>query len=287
MTHGTWHEFVERCKVADRIVLVAPYIKLDALSMALDKIGNDASVECFSRWTPLEIQVGASDIECRTLVKRRGGSFRLHNRLHAKYYRADDYILTGSANLTRSGLGLSNSPNLEILAKAEALFDWVGFERRLLRESREVSDKEFALWEQCPVSETTLSDDGFPVIEVGDWMPQTREPHYLWQVYTGKSLPSDEQYDPAMADLGALSVPGDLDQETFDGWVRAALTASTFVSFVLQHVNTPDGRDLWDAVCQEWNVADRAAASRLVETVQIWVRRYGPFAPRPSNQSQR
>ena len=81
-----------------------------------------------------------------------------------------------------------------------------------------------------------------------------------------------------MADLEALGVPRDLDQETFDGWVRAALTESPLVGFVLEHVNTPNGRDLWDAVCQEWNVADRAAASRLVETVQIWVRRYNPSA---------
>ena len=277
MTSGTWHGFVERCTVADRIVLVAPYIKLDALSMALDKVGNDATVECFTRWTPLDIQVGATDIGCRNLVKSKGGSFRLHNQLHAKYYRADDYILMGSANLTQSGLGLSDSPNLEILTRGSESFDWVGFERRLMRESREVSDEEFALWKQCPVSEIKPPSGGFPVMEVGEWKPQTRDPDYLWQAYSGKSLPSDEQYEPAMADLKALSIPPGLDQATLDGWIRAALKVSPFVEFVLDHVDTPDGRDLWDAVCQEWNVADRAAASRLVETTQIWVRRYDPI----------
>ena len=152
-------------------------------------------------------------------------------------------------------------------------------ERNAQKDTIEVSDEEYALWEQCPVSETRPPNDGFPLlVEVGDWKPQTREPDYLWQVYSGKSLPSDEQYEPAMADLEALGVPRDLDQETFDGWVRAALTESPLVGFVLEHVNTPNGRDLWDAVCQEWNVADRAAASRLVETVQIWVRRYNPSA---------
>ena len=278
MTHGTWHEFVERCKVADRIVLVAPYIKLDALSMALDKIGNDASVECFSRWTALDIQVGASDIVCRTLVKRRGGSFRLHNRLHAKYYRADDYVLVGSANLTQSGLGQSNSPNLEILTQASASFGWVGFEKTLLRESREVTDQEFELWEQCPVTETRLPTDGFPEMDIGDWKPHTRQPDYLWRVYSGKSLPSDDQYEPATADLAALLVPSNLNRETFEGWVRTAVSASAFVRSVLERIDTQDGPVLWDAVCVEWNVSDRATAARLVETVQSWVRRYNPSA---------
>lgn len=285
MTSGTWHGFVERCTDADRVVLAAPYIKLDALSMTLDQIGSDATIECFTRWTPLDIQVGASDIACRNLVKSQGGSFRLHNRLHAKYYRADDYILLGSANLTRSGLGLSDSPNLEILTQAAASFDWVGFERRLLRESREVSDEEFELWEQCPVSETRPPDDGFPVLEIGDWMPQTRDPDYLWRVYSGKHLPSEEQYAPAMADLSALRVPSDLDHETFDGWIRTALTASAFVDFVLEHMHAQDERDLWDAICREWNVADRVAAWRLVESVQTWARRYNPSALSRSDQS--
>ena len=80
----------------------------------LRKLAFQPQWECFTRWTPLDIQVGASDIACRTLIKNRGGSFRLHNQLHAKYYRVDDYVLIGSANLTQSGLGFSNSPNLEI-----------------------------------------------------------------------------------------------------------------------------------------------------------------------------
>ena len=66
----------------------------------------------------------------------------------------------------------------------------------------------------------------------------------------------------------------DLNQETFEGWGRAAVSASAFVRFVLERMDTQDGRELWDAICLEWNVADRAAAARLVETVQFWVRRF-------------
>lgn len=278
MTSANWREFVERCATADRIVLVAPYIKLDALSITLDRVGEEAAIECLTRWSPLDIQAGVSDIACRTLVKRRGGSFRLHNQLHAKYYRADEYILIGSANLTRSGLGLSHSANLEILTQAARSFDWMGFEKNLLSGSREVSDEEYALWEQCPIAEANTQNQGFPIVDVGDWKPQTREPDYLWRVYSGRSLPSDEQYEPATRDLRALRVPSDLDQETFDGWIGAALKASAFVCFVLDHVSTHEATELWDAVCQQWNIVDRASAARCVETAQIWVRYYNPSA---------
>ena len=278
MTTDLWRGFVQRCADAERVVLAAPYIKLDSLSMTLEVMGSGTTLECYTRWSVLDIQIGASDIACRTLVKSQGGVFRLHNRLHAKYYRADDHMLIGSANLTRSGLGISDSPNLEILTQPTASFDWVGFERRLLRESRMVSDDEFALWEQCPVPEVKPRDDCFPVMELGNWKPQTRHPDYLWLLYSGESLPSDEQHDLATADLAALGVPGDLDQETFEEWVGTALAAAPFVGFIIERIDAADELELWDAICSEWGAADRAAASRLVETVQIWVRRYNPIA---------
>ena len=276
MTLESWSGFLDKCPTADRVVLVAPYIKQDALRAALKRVGSQSTIECFTRWTPRDIYLGASDVDCRTLIKSRGGSFRLHGSLHAKYYRADDLILIGSANLTPSGLGLTASPNLEILTEVSSpAFDWLRFERRLLRESRELTDEEFALWEQCPVSEDTLPDSGFPSIDLSDWKPQTRQPEYLWVVYSGSSLPSNDQYDLAMADLAALQVPSDLDQGTFDQWVASALSLSEFVTFVVERLGEND-HVLWDAVCEEWGVPDRAAAARLVQTVENWTQSYRP-----------
>ena len=51
------------------------------------------------------------------MVVERGGSFKLHARLHAKYYRFDDRVLVGSANMTASGLGYRHRGNLEILCE--------------------------------------------------------------------------------------------------------------------------------------------------------------------------
>ena len=275
MTKDTWLDFIERCVSAERVILVAPYMKLDTMTMTLAGAGSDAFIECITRWTPHDIRMAVSDIACRNLVRDRGGQFRLHNNLHAKYYRADEYTLIGSANVTRSGMGFSTSPNLEILTEAPPDFDWLGFERRLLSESRIVSDYEYAVWEECPVAEGGPIESGLTTVDLGEWRPQTRNPVYLWLSYRGECLPSDEQYQLALSDLKAIGIPVGLDREEFDGWIRTGLLASPFVRFVLDRVSVMREPEKWDVVCNEWDVPNRAAASRLIETVENWIRHYG------------
>ena len=275
MTPSKWLDFMNYCSAARSVVLVAPYIKLDALRMTLDRVDRTAELRCVTRWTPLDVSLGASDVACRSLVTGRNGSFRLHSSLHAKYYRADDHVVIGSANLTMSGLGFSDSSNLEILTRAKTSFDWVGFENRLLRESREVTDDEFTMWEQMPSTSVGLPDIGFPVLDLSQWIPQTRDPDYLWLAYSGSSPPSDEQYRLALEDLDALKVPSGLDKRAFDEWLYATIAFSPFVSFVLRQGRAvQDKAQLWDLICEEWDVETRAVAARLAGTVDNWARRY-------------
>ena len=94
------------CSGAQRLVIAAPYIKADALTRVLSDIGPAASIICVTTWNPHDLAVGASDTACRTIVTERGGSFRLHPSLHAKYYRIDDTVLIGvcEPDFFRNGL---------------------------------------------------------------------------------------------------------------------------------------------------------------------------------------
>ena len=111
------------------LVVAAPYIKANALNTVLMDISQDASLICVTRWNPHDLALGVSDPECRTIVKEFGGSFWLHPSLHAKYFRIDDVVLIGSANLTSSAMGWRPQPNLEILCSP-----WRRFRRCCLRE---------------------------------------------------------------------------------------------------------------------------------------------------------
>ena len=99
-----WQTLLACSTEAQEVVIVAPYMKASMLRRLLDNLAPDAAVECFTRWTPHDILVGSSDTACRTAVIQRGGTFYLHNRLHAKYYRFNNQTLVGSANVTRAGL---------------------------------------------------------------------------------------------------------------------------------------------------------------------------------------
>ena len=274
MTTLPWDALLERCTGATEAVIVAPYMKVRPLTMVMDQLGTGASVECFTRWMPLDIQVGASDLDCRTAVVDRGGSFRLHNRLHAKYYRFDDRVLVGSANMTASGLSYPHRGNLEILSEPGPPFVPAAFEASLKRESRVVSDDDFRIWQQCPVIERGFvpSTEDIAESSLDEWKPQTRNPDYLWLYYSGNEaqIVSDEQRALSALDLRILEIPSGLTLELFRDWICLSLQASPFMDSVRQFGGRTDAV-VWDSVATEWGVS-RSIAARWVSTAQNWLR---------------
>jgi len=271
-----WDIVLDRGRDATEAVLVAPYIKVDALKTVLDILQAEVSLECYSRWTPLDIQTGASDLECRTLVSGKGGSFHLCNRLHAKYYRFDGQILIGSANLTASGLSYAHSGNLEILCEPSHDFDWHSFESDLRLQSWEVTNEEFLLWQECTAFEVSLTDPGmeFTGGDLDNWKPQTRQPAYLWLSYIGKEskIPTPEQRELAKLDISTLAVPQGLSVGRFNAWIRSSLRASPFMDS-LRELSQENEKTVWDAIAQEWHVA-KSVAARWTSTAHNWLRHF-------------
>lgn len=115
-------ELSKLCAEADKeLLLVAPFIKASVIERLLDKISPAVSLKCITRWFPEEIVAGVSDLEVWNLIQNLpNSSLWLRPDLHAKYYRADNRCLIGSANLTGKALGWSNCPNLELLVNLSA-----------------------------------------------------------------------------------------------------------------------------------------------------------------------
>ena len=263
------------------MLITAPYIKAAALRLLLDALPPSASLECVTRWTPMDVRMGTSDIECREIVLSRGGSFRLHNSLHAKYYRFDGYVLVGSANLTSSGLSYPRKGNFEILCEPASSFDKDAFERELRAASREVSEEEYQAWSELPVDLRMMTEQiptatGYQTGEVGleNWMPQTRNPDYLWDYYTDRvsEIVTEEQRELAQSDLRILQVPPGLSREAFDAWVRTALMASPFVDTARQ-TEAYDDQYAWDFLAERWGIP-LSTAARSLETANNWLRHF-------------
>ena len=272
MSSGPGSALIRLCSDALRLVIAAPYIKADTLTRILSDVSPAASIICVTRWNPHDLAVGASDATCRTIVTEWGGSFRLHPSLHAKYYRVDDTVLIGSANLTSSAMGWSTQPNLEILCRAGDDFDACAFQQELLKEAREISDAEFTRWEaiaRISTQSNPTTTDGQPLLDT--WRPATREPRHLELVYQGRkdAIASFDQQQAAQRDIQALLIPPDLADEQVRMWAAACLLAAPFTNAVIRLHNT-DASSASRSLARTYRLS-ATEARRDMETVQNWL----------------
>ncbi len=265
------------CSRANRLIVAAPYIKNNALTKVVAEVRPETSVVCITRWSPHDIAMGVSDTECRTFVVQRGGSFRLHPSLHAKYYRADDTVLVGSANLTNSALGWSSQANLEILCTPGDDFDADTFQRRLFEESREISDEEFSHWE-------SITDLGVQIMRraTGDvprldtWRPATRDPTHLEVAYRADydQIASLDEQRSAQRDIQALRVPPGLTNQQVRAWISGCLLAASFTNTVLRLRNA-EAPDILRSLAEFYKLS-ATDARRDMETVETWLSFFAP-----------
>ena len=266
------------CSRGQSIFIAAPYIKADALSRVLGRINARPSLICVTRWKPQDLAAGVSDAECRTIVKEFGGSFRLHPSLHAKYYRIDDVVLIGSANLTSAAMGWSSQANLEILCPAGDDFDAPTFERQLLRDAREVGEDEFRRWEAIAEINARIGNaitGSQPRLDT--WRPTTRDPRHLELSYQGRAdeIASFDEQTAARRDIESLLLPPDLPDEDVRVWASACLLAAPFTNTVIQLQNSADVQGSYRSVAETYSLS-LTEARRDMETVQSWLAFFVP-----------
>ena len=275
-----WEVLRDAAEGAIEVFLAAPYIKLDTLGWVLSLINGSARLTCVTRWRRGDVASGVSDRGCRQLALEHGGDFRLHQSLHAKYYRFGEFVLIGSANLSGAGMGYSQWPNLELLCEPGGRFDWRSFESRLMSESYTLGDSEYRLWLDIEVTgRRVFGSVGGAVVEESEsvgWEPRTREPEHLWLAYGGfeQHIPGNDERRSALADLAELALPVDLGREGFDNWMVGALLESAWVG----RVRSLWGRDRMEVRAileEEWGV-DPSAVERARQTLESWIQRYLP-----------
>ena len=218
----------------ETVVIVAPFIKADALARALADVG-DCTLTVVTRWRPEEIRAGVSDLEVMDVVRSRPGTvLRLCDRLHAKYYRADDLVLLGSANLTGLGMGWRPGANIELLQPHAYDDDMRAFEGLIMEESMpatpELRDLMAAIVAELPVApghqpeRSVLPADAPTVEDERRWLPMSRHPSNLFLAYTGeRDRVTSAAWADAGSDLAALEVPLGLGRQSFERYVGALL----------------------------------------------------------------
>ena len=255
------------------VFLAAPYIKAAALRKVLRRLDDRASLSVITKWTPRDLAVGSSDVQCRTIVKDLGGSFLLHPSIHAKYYRAGMVVLVGSANVTGAALGWSARSNVEILCTPGSDFDGACFEAVLLKHSREVGDEEFAYWQKIGNLHTEYHGTEVAVESpaLDQWWPRTRDVRNLERAYQGRmeGIASSDERRAVQADMRALRVPPGLEESEFRAWVATALLAAPFTQTVVGVLGV-DRTEAARRIAEEWG-ASLTEARRGYEAAQGWL----------------
>lgn len=117
---GFREELGRQLSIASKnITILSGYVKAGAVEWLQDQVPESflGQVTIVTRWAPQDLISGSSDLTAFSVAEARGWRFRIHKSLHAKCTLVDNrWISVGSANITRSGLGIGRPPNVELTA---------------------------------------------------------------------------------------------------------------------------------------------------------------------------
>ena len=237
-------------RAQSELTVVAPFIKIEAFTKLVDCLNRQVQLTCVTRWHPHEIKAGVSDIGIWNVIRGRPGArLFLVPTLHAKYYRADGHFLAGSANVTMTALGWCSRPNIEILIPGEVSPELRRWETGVVSQGTEVDESIVqhmqALVVDLPeyqraVTWDSLQESNGPEIDVSEWLPRTRYPEQVYQVYSGHSETVSAGASESVAhDLTALAIPRGLDERGFRIAVAAVLLQMPLISEIDRYVAVP------------------------------------------------
>lgn len=127
------------------VTLYSPYIKKEVVERLISNVGSDVKIQVICSWKIEDLAKGVSDIEVYPLLKNKGHHLFYCPSLHLKTFLFDDeYLLTGSANLTSKGLGICKDANLETLVEIDPIpNDYAIYLRNILMNSFLITDEIF------------------------------------------------------------------------------------------------------------------------------------------------
>ena len=226
-------------RARDTVVIVAPFIKTNALTGVLNAVSSDLrDLIVVTRWAPEDIASGVCDLQIFEHLQQCDGTLKIHPHLHAKYYRVDGSCLVGSANLTGRGFGWSCPANLELYVELPADYKGLAaWEKFLIRSSITVdedtrdtikahadeiesSSSKLRVKEEPSSAELNVSD-----LALDKWSPTCPVPERLWDVYCGKGedIMVSTAYEAAQRDLAVLVPPKGLPQHLFTRFLKSIL----------------------------------------------------------------
>ena len=264
------------------VVLCAPFIKSKVLSTVLGVIPPNVHVQIVTRWSPIEIATGVSDLEVYDLANdRQNTELRLLEELHAKIYIADDQCLVGSANLTAKALGWAEVHNIELMIQSDTSNPSVVFLLRHIKSAELVTlatknEMEDAVnkidsFELPKVDEMTDDEDS----RRKEWLPRCAAPEKLYEIYNDPAtkIVAEGTKKDGSSDLKDLCVGKGLSSGDFSVTIQDSLLImpafARIVEKVPQGITDESGIDL---IAKEIPELDEIDVPNQWRIVRDWIR---------------
>lgn len=223
----------------DNVLIVAPFIRSEALSRLLDAVPSGVNALIVTRWRIADLLARASDLGVYELASAKEIPLYLRGDLHAKVFSADHNCLVGSANVTDAALGKREDGNLELLVPFSRVHErMVEFERNLLSgtdlATKGERDRLHRLLSRLREVDTPLLQVGEKSLQsLGvDWVPQVRNPEDLYSVYRRQPDLGQASLEIMREELVKLHLVDGLDEADFKTWVAAKIRRSAFIQQV-------------------------------------------------------
>jgi hypothetical protein len=222
----------------DILLIVVPYVKLEALERLHSALGQDKRLKIISRWALRDLAGGASDLAVYPYLRDRRCELYLHPDIHLKLYvfRSNLALIT-SGNLTGRGLGYRERANIEIGIVAPLLADdWRNL-YDLIDDSYRVDDQLFYQIEQSLRSIPQQPVINWPVVlpkrkkyTIGS-LPASQTPAAFQAFYLSvdRTPYNSEDLRRAAHDLALYRVPAGLEGTEFNDRVAAVFKMTPFV----------------------------------------------------------
>lgn len=232
----------------DLILIVVPFVKLDALKQLHWVQNRRVRVKVICRWRPEDLLTGSSDVEVFPYLKANGCELFLNPDIHLKLYIfASNLTFNTSGNLTLRGLGYSEHPNVEVgnmvTLTAE---DWSRI-YRIVESSRQVDDILYQRFKVFVEQRATESSVFSPPDLLGPTklytiasLPATETPANLASFYSNAADPRNAPEDVrrGVHDLVIFKIPENLSRTEFEVRLGQAFRQTPFVRDFVHHLRT-------------------------------------------------
>lgn len=224
-------------------MIVAPFIRKNALLSLLDGNKTTNMLCVITRWTGQDIVSGVSDIDIYPLLEDRGIALYLNQTIHLKLLVfASNWAFVTSGNITEKGMGLTQPCNLEIGCRTElGREDWKSI-YQLLGASFRVDAN---IYRKATVfrNENSKPPSCLPPLELGPSqnppfsilsLPATDSPSKLFALYSGAERKAPDSVNAFMHDIALYDILPGMAEDVFHSYLRERFRSQQFNQAIVE-----------------------------------------------------